>query len=286
MREAFRATTLEAMTFERPLGLVLTGGGALGSWEAGCLQGFLDAGLRPDRVLGYSSGALAGAGGFLGAMDELTRRWRRIDEGKILRFAPKISPLSLFSGESLFESASAARDEEAARRSAAFDFTVVTVDLGRNAPAYHRFTPGGAWDGPLEHRLVASASIPVIFPPVEIGGCVFSDGGIPCGTPLSYASLAGCRTVVVVEMVRPEERGRRYWNPVRRYEQQGREAALDQADRGVASLLELPEPPRVHRLRPSRVLEFSMLDFKSAYCSPALDLGIEDARRFLESELR
>jgi len=271
------------MEFKRPLGLVLTGGGALGSWQAGCLQGLLDGGLRPDRVLGYSSGALAGAGGFLGVMPELVRRWRRIDEGRILRFSPKFSPFSLFSGASLFESASAARDETAARRSASFDFTVVTVDLGRDEPAYHRFSPSGEWDGPLEHRLVASASIPVIFPPVEIGGCVFSDGGIPCGKPLSYASLEGCREVIVIEMVRPEERGRRYWNPLRRYEQQGREAALDQAERGIASLRALPDPPRVHRLRPSRILEFSMLDFKSAYCSLALDGGIADARRFLDS---
>lgn len=269
-----------SVEFRSPLGLVLTGGGALGSWEAGALDGLFSGGLRFDTVLGYSSGALAGAGAFLGAMPELLSRWRKVDEGRILRFFPRLKPLSFFSSESLYESVQAAGDERNARKSPPFEFVVVTVLARQSRPAYHRFG-ASCWDGPLAARLVASASIPVIFPPVEIDGALYTDGGIPCAHPLSFAALSHCRDVLIVEMVRPEEAGRVFLNPLRSYEQQGREAALLQVETGMRSLGALPEPPRIFRLRPSRILEFSMLDFKSRYCAPALELGRRDAEAFL-----
>jgi NTE family protein len=269
------------MDYREPLGLVLTGGGALGAWEAGCLEGLLRGGLRFDRVIGYSSGALAGTGAFLGRMDELLERWRRIDEGRILRFSPQLSPLSLFSNAALFESVEAASDDDAAKRAANFDFTVVTVDAHLDRPAYHRFHRKKAWDGPLAARLVASASIPTIFPSLEVDGRIYYDGGIPCGEPLSYSSLEGCRTVFVVEMIRPEERGAKHWHPLRSYEQQGRDAALDQAETGIASLKALEFPPEIVRVRPSTVLDYTMLDFSSASCAPAVEQGLEDAKTYL-----
>ena len=264
-----------------PLGLVLTGGGALGAWEAGFLDGLLRGGLRFERVLGYSSGALAGAAHFLGAMPELLDRWHNVSDGRILRFAPCYSPFSLFSGDPLHESVQVAHDDENAKRLAAFDFTVVTVNTELNRPAYHRFAPQGAWDGPLAHRLIASSSIPVVFPPVEINGAIHIDGGIPTGEALSFQALAGCGTVLIVEMVQIEERGRKFWNPWIAFEQKGREAALNQVEAGIASLKKLPSPPKILRLAPSKVLEFTMLDFKNACCVPAVDQGLADAKLFL-----
>jgi len=270
---------------ERPLGLVLTGGGALGSWEAGALDGLLAAGLEFDRVIGYSSGALCGAGAFLGRMDELLDRWRRIDEERILRFSPDYGTGSLFSGQSLWDSTSAAKDEDRAKRVGAFEFVVLTVDTQTERFVEHRFWPGGGshWDGPLQAKLVASSSIPGIFPPVEIEGRLHSDGGIPCSEPMSYASLSHCKDVIVIEMVRPEEAGRNFWNPLRNYEQKGRDSVIGMSQDGVESLLSLKDPPRVHRLRPSTVLEHTMLDFKSRYCLPATAQGRHDAAAFLQT---
>lgn len=274
--------------FRSPLGLALAGGGALGSWQAGVLSALTEGGLSFDKVLGFSAGALTGAAYFLGREEELLSRWRAIDSHRILRFSPRLSPLSLFSGESVWEAVRHASDEESAKRAGRCDFLVVSLrDDG--LPVYSRFSPGGArgWDGPLDARLVASCAIPVIFPPVRIeeaaGPRLYRDGGIPGREPLSFADFAGCRDLVVVEMVRPEEPGPSAWGPIARREQKARVSVREHMNRGVLSLAGLPEPPRVFRLSPSKVLDFTMLCFRERHCGPALELGLADGRGFLMS---
>lgn len=276
-----------ASLFRRPLGLALAGGGALGAWQAGALDSLVRAGLRFDKIVGFSAGALAASAMALGRVRELVQRWREVDGQRILRFSPRLSPLSFFSGEPIWNSIQETWDDAQARREARCEFTVVGLDAETRIPAYWSFSPSnGRWDGPLAKRLMASCAIPKIFPPVPIDGRVFVDGGVPGKEPLSFAALAGCRDVIVLEMVRRAELGRSFWSPARRWDQFGRELVRGLMDEGVSSLQALPEAPRVFRVGPSAVLDYSALSFRSRHCAPALNLGLADGAALLAAPER
>ena len=93
--------------------------------------------------------------------------------------------------------------------------------------------------------------------------------------------LSGCRDILVLEMVRPEEVLIRTWNPSLHFKLRGRHICRAQLDHAVARILASPDPPRVFRLPPSRSLDFSMLGFSLRNCVPAISQGKDDASAFL-----
>lgn len=267
--------------FRRRLGLVLSGGGALGAWQAGALYELQRAGLEFDALLGFSAGSLNAAAYALGLLDQVRERWA--DGRRVLVFSPRLWPLSLFSDEPLRRAIDYARDDEQARGRARCRLVVASARVSRDAQVYGVFDPKGLWDGPLAAHLLASCAIPLVFPRVTLPFRgrpeTLFDGGVGCATPFSFRALGDCADVIVLEMVRPDEvagpprpwlgaidgRGRR---AVRRLIDQG---AAEAAARGA----------RVFRLAPSRVLDFSMLDFNARRLAESAALGESDARAFL-----
>lgn len=275
-----------AEAFARPLGVFLQGGGSLGAWQIGALEVLDGAGLRFDAAMGYSIGVVNGLALAFGRLPEALAHWRRLD-GRALKLSPRLQPPSLFSPEPLRSFFDAARDEEAAKAALGLEFTVITACPAEGSPLNARFTPGarGGWDAPLVEHAAASCAIPLAFPPVELdyrGRRVrLYDGGVPMRRPLDLSPLASCADVIVLEMVRADERGRRSFTPWRALDQGGREAGRGLVDGGVAGLLRGARPPRVFRVSPSRRLEPMMLDFRAAAIRDMLALGAADARAFL-----
>ncbi|MBI4422630.1 MAG: patatin-like phospholipase family protein [Elusimicrobia bacterium] len=283
--------------FRRPLGLLLSGGGSHGAWQAGCLDSLRAAGLAFDKVFGFSTGALTGVSYLLGREDAMLERYRSLDERPILRWEPRLGPhprfpLSLYSSEPLREALEPARDDEEAKRRARCELTVVSYRVRERALDYARFTPGGAagWDGPLLRRVLGSCAVPFIFPPVAIetreGRELLVDGGVPAKEPMRFDALHGCQDVVLLQMVRPEERGS--WSAWARrgLDQLGRETCLSLMDRAQASLASAPRPPRVFRVFPSEVLDYDQLRFRGRECAAALELGRRDGAAFLRFAVR
>lgn len=268
----------------RPLGLVLSGGGALGAWQAAALLELERAGLAFDSVLGFSAGSLNGAAYSLGIMDQAVSRWSLLKN--VLRFSPRFKPLSLFSQAPVWQSISYAHDDEQARRQARCRLVIPSARWQRDKVIYAEFdSKQGRWDGPLSSHLLASCAIPGVFPPVDLefrGDAMrLFDGGVRCGQAFSFTSLGDCADVLVLEMVRPDEMGRRPSGLFGYVNQRSREACRSLIDEGAASWSGHPKPPRLFRLAPSRPLGFSMLDFSSGKIAPALSLGAADARAFL-----
>lgn len=278
-------------SLRRPLGLVLSAGGALACWQAGALESLSEGGLVFDSVLGFSAGALTGAAYVLGTLEGAVERWRNLNGG-ILRFSPRLFPLSLFSDRPIWESLDYGFDEEETKARARCRLVVVSARFERSRPVYAVFTPGGrqGWDAPLSGHLAASCAIPLVFPPVRLEfrgeNLLLFDGGVPCGEPMSFRDLAGCKDVLILEMVRPEEMGRARRGWIERLDQRARETLLGLIGEGVGSLRSLPDPPRIFRLAPSRTLELTMLSFKGVPIREGLALGKEDARAFLQDPLR
>lgn len=277
--------------FRRPLGLALAGGGALASWQTAAIHELESRhGLEFDAVLGFSAGALNGANYFLADMERAVEKWRAMDGG-VLAPDLKFSPFSLFSNRRIWDEVQPSRDEAWTKEVARCKLIVVSAHRHRGGFVYAEYNPEGrgGWDSPLTHHLVASCAIPYIFPPMNLSyrgnNATLIDGGVPCRQPMSFAALAGCRDVIVIEMVREDEiRSPAGW--LRRIDHAGRTGCRKLMDQGVQSLKALNPAPRVFRLAPSKILDFSMLNFKRRHIEAGLSLGAADAAAFMAAPER
>lgn len=273
-------------SFRRPLGLVLSGGGVLGAWQLAALEVFEKAGLRFDAVMGFSAGALNGATYALGLTREARKHWLSLPP--MLIPWPKLNPFSIFTNRPLRNALGYAVDEQEAREKLKIPLTVVTTRYQRDRFVFARYTPKGqdGWDSPLLDHLVASCAIPTIYPPVRINfrgqDELLIDGGVPPDEPFTFTPLYHCQDILTLELVRPEEgEPAPAWNFVRNLDLRGRRTLLRLFAEAVADALSRPDAPRVFRLRPSRVLDPIMVDFRRSHIRRLMALGESDAAAFL-----
>lgn len=180
---------------------VLTGGASLGSVQVGMLQALDEAGTRPDLWVGTSVGAvnaafMAGRPGPGGA-DQLAGVWSRLRRRDVFptstvrslrsaggRERGLVSPANL---ARLLRTHLPYRNLE----DAPVPVTVVAVDVCSSADV-------PLSRGPAVEAVLASAAIPGVFPPVEIGGTHYMDGGVVDNAPISHAVEQGATTVWVL----------------------------------------------------------------------------------------
>lgn len=225
------------------LGLVLSGGGARGSFEVGVVGALEDAGLHPQVVSGTSAGALNAAGVAAGfGAQRLAQLWTSVDDGDVYRLRRDLWRLphlpGLGSGGNLASRLLATvgwtwfLDTAPLRRTLTdalggagvpvADGTVMTVSAVEQAtgelvrytsaaPPPHRASPRyRVVDLHVDH-LMASAAIPLAFRPALVGAERFWDGGIVANTPLAPALAYEPDTVIVVTtstLTRPAARPR------------------------------------------------------------------------------
>ncbi|ONN67844.1 patatin-like phospholipase family protein [Herbaspirillum sp. VT-16-41] len=185
------------MNTPSPVALVLCGGGSRGAMEVGFYRAIRELGLPVDLVVGSSIGALNGACIAAGmTVDEMVRLWCTIRRRDVARFSlrgvftPRRHPafLSLAPLRRLLRQVLPVTRLE----DLAIPLTVVTTDLQQGQPVYWSGT------GDLMEPLIASMSLPGVFPPVDIDGHQFVDGGIANNVPLDKAVELGARTILIV----------------------------------------------------------------------------------------
>lgn len=194
--------------------LVLSGGGGRGAYHVGVLRFLEEHEWTPDVAVGTSIGAVNGAAIASGhTAHSLWALWRRLTTDRVQRKAWDL--FSLDEWDHLLDTAPLRRTlvEEgwidlssinAPAPAKRLRITVVEMETGRlrvfgntadSSPNSHtehvRIT--------LDH-ILASCSIPMVYPPTKIGDVPFWDGGTVANTPLGPAIDAGADDIVVVLM--------------------------------------------------------------------------------------
>ncbi|MBO0684708.1 MAG: patatin-like phospholipase family protein [Candidatus Dormibacteraeota bacterium] len=186
--------------------VVLTGGAALASFEAGVADVLARSAPRPSLLVGASSGALnAGYWAYHPSPDagvDMAAIWRSAAGlgifprrplhmmRRLLRDVPLGDPrplrnalLSIFGKDHLIEEA-------------AIPLAIVATDLVTGRPVILR-------RGPLIPALLASTAVPGYYPPVRIDGHLLVDGGVVANACLESVVEAGPRDAVLVELQAP-----------------------------------------------------------------------------------
>jgi NTE family protein len=210
---------------------VLSGGASLGAAQAGMLQALYERGIVPDMLVGTSAGALnaayvASRPQTVTTARELGRIWRGLQREDI--FPLRMSALVSGACGRRDHTMSACGLRQLVSRHIEFE------DLADSAiPVYlvaFDLTEGRELllsDGPATDAVVASASIPGLFPPVTLGERRLIDGGVVNNTPISHAVALGAERIFVL----PTQDARRRCGHVPT-------SALDAATYGLGLLME------------------------------------------------
>jgi NTE family protein len=214
----------------RPATLVLGGGGARGVAHLGAIQELLSAGVAAERIVGVSSGSIAGAMfafepdisvvvrrtiGFLRSPEfcrhqrlllaahprpgsqpaaGLRARYNRLTElvQANRMFFRAVRHSSLLPGEILDRVVDYLLPDVQIE-DARIPLSIVAVDLNSGRPVVFE-------KGPLRLAARASASVPGIFPPVPLDGRLVCDIGGFCALPLGIARSYGPRYLIAVDV--------------------------------------------------------------------------------------
>lgn len=189
------------MTEERVV-VVLGGGGAKCAAHLGAARALAEAGIKPIRWIGTSLGSVLAAALAAGeSPDEILARFlsvRREDVLVPVRFAA----LRGLWNRGLLQSSALHRTVANLLSARSFDalqtpcsVTAVDADTGEEVV----FGAGGR-DAPLLDALAASYALPPYFPPYDLGGRRYYDGGLRSVVPLTVASAVPCDRVIAIDV--------------------------------------------------------------------------------------
>jgi len=187
-----------------PTAFVLGGGGLLGAVEVGMLKALLEAGIKPDLVVGSSVGALNGAAiagdPTLETVEVLTAMWEALGQKEVFsgrRLSTLARSRTHLHGNDGLRALIEEHGKDVAIEDLAVPFQCVAACI--ETAGAHWFTEGSVVDAVL-----ASSAVPGLLPPVEIAGRHYLDGGLVDSIPVGRALELGATTVYVLQVGRIE----------------------------------------------------------------------------------
>jgi NTE family protein len=273
------------------LGVVFAGGGAKAAYEAGLGLALHDRGVVPAAVAGTSAGAINAALLAAGETERLAGLWRTIRREDVFAYrAPAVLGAILpgwlgfrllARGRGLLDPAplraTLARHVDLERvRSAPTAVLVVATDLRSGTAA--RFDNATL----TLDALVASATVPGLFPPVAAGDRLLVDGGVVQRAPVLELLAAHRLDRLLVVAAYGSEAPRE--PTLQTVVERAVELALTREIERDVELARRRHPRvDVQVLVPSSPLRVRPLDFDGARLVPLIELGRADGRRCLEA---
>lgn len=190
------------------IGLVLSGGVHRGALQVGALQSLVAHGIKANLVAGTSAGALNGVyyayDPTAAGMERLAQKWLHTKKGDIfpgnkLTMAWRVltGQDSLVSGDNFRRTVAQYIPPEARTfRTLKIPFYAVTADILSATTIVF----GDELDTEMLDPVLASASAPIILPPVMIDGFQLTDGGVTAVVPIEVALLRGATELYVVDL--------------------------------------------------------------------------------------
>lgn len=184
--------------------LVLSGGGGRGAYHVGVYKYLEEQGLLPDIVVGTSIGAVNGAMITAGlSASDLEREWQQLTTDQIHRV--RFNPLEYFEKPSMLDTSpwEATLERQISFhkvRTSPITFRITATDVKRGKLTIFRNE-----EITVKH-ILASCSIPVIYPWTEIDGTSYWDGAVVANTPLAPAIDEGAEEIFVVLLSPPGAR--------------------------------------------------------------------------------
>ena len=193
------------------LAFVLSGGGSRGALQVGALYALLEAGLKPDLVIGTSIGSLNAAflalNGFSGeSLDKLKDAWRQATEADLLPTNYLWLTMHAMFRHSPNDPSQRLKDFIISRgvtpeiTFSAFQsprLVIVSSDLNSGKPVLHGEEP----DDQVLDAVLLSTALPPWFMPVKKQGRYEMDGGVVSNLPIEPALKCGASHIVALDLM-------------------------------------------------------------------------------------
>lgn len=175
------------------IAFVLGGGGAKGLAHVGVMEVLLEAGIKPDLIVGCSSGAIVGAL-YADTLDIHAVKNQLMEKRRehLLDITLSTLPFGISQASALrqfLERTLQAKTYESLK----IPFVCIATNL-----EYGDLTVFGT--GLLEPTIRASASFPGVFIPVKIEDQYFVDGGVADPLPVQVARQLGAQYVIAIDL--------------------------------------------------------------------------------------
>lgn len=203
----------------RPLAFVLSGGGARGALQVGALKALVEAGIRPDLLVGTSIGAVNATSLALAGFDHqgiatLIRNWQDARNSELLTsntlWLVTRAILSRRRGTSYdrlkaFFMAHGVSPEMCFADVRGVRLILVAADINAGEPVlYGEDDREAILDG-----LMASVALPPWILPLEHQGRLLVDGGLVSNLPILPAVRQGAREILALDVAETPSRGPR-----------------------------------------------------------------------------
>ncbi|MDQ3955231.1 MAG: patatin-like phospholipase family protein [Actinomycetota bacterium] len=182
---------------------VFSGGGPLGALQVGAIRALFEQGITPDLTVGTSVGAMNATFTSFNPTSEgaesLVRIWSSLNDTDLFpggRFKASWARF-LVRGNKVFDNVGLKKMIET--RLGDVHFEDAQIPLGIVATDLDSGDEKIFTSGRILPPLLASAAMPGVYPPVEIDGHVYVDGGVANNVPIAPAITLGARTVYVMD---------------------------------------------------------------------------------------
>ncbi|HUI02076.1 MAG TPA: patatin-like phospholipase family protein [Acidimicrobiales bacterium] len=180
---------------------VFAGGGSRGSAQIGMLQALVARDITADAVYGASVGAINAAGYCsqpnAAGIDRMAERWRSITRDDVFPQGRVPTPLRFVQQrEAVHANDGVRRIIEEGIGFERLEQSAVPLEVV--ATCLHDGRTQWFTEGPAVERILASAALPALLPPVEIDGEAFIDGGVVDNVPVGRAISEGAERIFVL----------------------------------------------------------------------------------------